>query len=105
MPKPSSLAASKNAAPSSTPSTPSAGDNLVKRIDDVSNVIGTLIPAVSAIGSMVRLVTAALRPTEAQAAQLFDDAIAEFDSKVAGLHAAIDGFEKAKQDAAAKTQG
>jgi hypothetical protein len=84
----------------SAPAQPSAGDSIVARINDVSNVIGTLVPTVGAIGSMVRLLATALRPTDAQAAQVFDDAIAAFDAKVAGLNASIDAFEQAKQQAA-----
>lgn len=99
MPKGTTTAGAQNAT-----AAPSAGDSLVARINDVSNVIGTLVPTVGAIGSMVRLLAGALRPTEAQAAQLFDDAIADFDAKVAGLNASIAGFEQAKQQAADAAQ-
>lgn len=79
----------------------SAGDKLVAKVDSVADVIGTLVPTVSAIGSMVRLIAAAVRPTDAQKAQAFDAAIAEFDQKIVGLNSAVAGFEPAKAKASA----
>lgn len=74
-------------------------DKLVAKVDSVADVIGTLVPTVSAIGSMVRLIAAAVRPTDAQKAQAFDAAIAEFDQKIVGLNSAVAGFEPAKASA------
>jgi len=49
----------------------------------------------------VRLIASAVRPSDAQQAQAFDDAIAEYDAAKAGLDVATDGFEAAKAAAAA----
>lgn len=74
----------------------STGDKIVAGINDVTNVVGTLVPTIGALGSMVRLIAAAVRPTDAQKAEAFDAAIAEYDAARAGLDTAIAGFEAAK---------
>lgn len=74
----------------------STGDKVVAGINDATAVIGTLVPTVAALGSLVRLIATAVRPSEAQKAQEFDAAIAEFDKAKAGLDTAISGFEAAK---------
>lgn len=79
----------------------SAGDKVVAQINDITNVIGTLVPTVGAIGSMVRLIAKAVKPSDAQKAQPFADAIAAFDAQVAKLNESIGAFEQAKQQAAA----
>lgn len=81
--------------------TPSTGDTIVARINDLTNVIGTLVPTVGAIGGIVRLVATVIRPSDAQAAQVFDAAIAGLDAAEARLNASIEGFEAAKAAAAA----
>lgn len=82
----------------------SGGDKLVAQINDITNVIGTLVPTVGAIGNMVRLVVKAVRPSDAQKAQPFQDAIAAFDAQVQKLNDSIAGFEQAKQQAQERQQ-
>jgi hypothetical protein len=79
----------------------SAGDKVVSQINDITNVIGTLVPTIGAIGGMVRLIAKAVKPSDAQKAQPFQDAITAFDAQVAQLNAAVAGFEQAKTQAAA----
>jgi len=79
------------------------GDRIVNDINQVTTVIGTLIPTVGAIGGMIRLIATAVRPTDAQQAQAFDAAIAEFDAAKRGLDTAIGGFDAAKAAAANKS--
>lgn len=76
------------------------GEKIVASIDQATQIIGTLLPIVGTIGSMVRLIATAIRPTDAQKAQIFDDAIAQYDAARAGLDTAIAGFEAAKAAAA-----
>jgi hypothetical protein len=84
----------------------SKGAKVVAGINDATDIISTLVPTVAALGGLVRLIATAVRPTDAQKAQAFDAAIAEFDTAKAGLDAAVDGFEQAKaQAAAAKPAG
>jgi len=80
----------------------SKAEKIVAGINDATEVLGTLVPSIAAIGGMVRLIATVVRPTAAQQAQAFDAAIAEFDAAKAGLDAAIAGFEAAKAAAAAK---
>ncbi len=65
-------------------------------VDQVTDMLGTLVPTIGAIGGIVRLIATAVRPSDAQQAQLFDAAIAEYDAARAGLDTAIGGFEAAK---------
>lgn len=80
----------------------SAGDKIVAGVDEAATVIGTLVPTVAALSSLVRLIATAVRPSEAQKAQQFDSAIAELDAANGQLQTAVAGFEAAKQEAAAK---
>lgn len=91
-------------APAASAQAQSTGDSIVAKINAVSDIVGTLVPTVGAIGSMVRLVATAVRPTDAQQAQLFDDAIADFDKSVEGLNAVVADFDKAKAAALAAKQ-
>lgn len=75
------------------------GDKVVADINQVTQVIGTLVPTIGAIGGMIRLIATAVRPTDAQKAQAFDAAIADYDAAAAGLASAINGFEDAKKAA------
>jgi hypothetical protein len=81
------------------PAKQTTGDKIVSDITQVTDVIGTLVPTVGAIGALVRLVAAAVRPTDAQKAQAFDAAIAEYDAAKGALDLSIDGFEAAKATA------
>ena len=83
----------------------STGDKVVSEIDSVTQVIGSLVPTIGAIGSMVRLIATAFRPSDAQKAQAFDAAIAEFDTAAAGLAEAVAGFEAAKAAASKAASG
>lgn len=84
----------------------SKGAKVVAGINDAADIIGTLVPTVAALGGLVRLIATAVRPTDAQKAQAFDEAIAAFDDAKAGLDTAVSGFEQAKaQAAAAKPAG
>lgn len=83
----------------------SGGDKVVAQIESVSNVIGTLVPAVASIGGLIRLIATAVRPTDAQKAQPFDAAIADLDQKIGGLKDSIAGFEQAKAQAEALKSG
>lgn len=74
--------------------------SIQKSIDGVTSLIGTLVPTIGAIGTMTRLVATAVRPTDAQKAQEFDAAIAEFDMARNQLGDAVKGFEAAKAAAA-----
>jgi hypothetical protein len=74
----------------------STGAKIVGGINDATEVIGTLVPTVAALGSLVRLIATAVRPSEAQKAQEFDAAILAFDKAKEGLDTAISGFEAAK---------
>jgi hypothetical protein len=75
------------------------GGTFVDKVTSVSDLIGTLVPTVGAIGVLVRLIASAVRPSDAQQAQAFDAAIAELDAKIVGLNSAIGGFEAAKAQA------
>lgn len=77
------------------------GDKIVGDINQVTQVIGTLVPTIGAIGGIVRLIATAVRPTDAQKAQAFDQAIAEYDSAAGALAAAVAGFDQAKAQAQA----
>lgn len=81
------------------------GDRLVNGINQVSDVIGTLVPTVGAIGTLVRLIASAVRPTDVQKAQPFDEAIAAYDAAKGGLDTAISGFEQAKTAAEFRATG
>jgi hypothetical protein len=83
----------------------SAAEKVVGNINEVTQAIGTLVPTIGAIGSMVRLIATAVRPTDAQKAQAFDAAIAEFDAASAGLASAVAGFDQAKASVEAKKTG
>lgn len=83
----------------------STGDKIVGDIDQVTKVIGTLVPTVGALGSMIRLIATAVRPTDAQKAQAFDDAIAAYDAAEVDLQAAVSGFDAAKAAAQAPAAG
>lgn len=77
------------------------GKSVTDKINDVTNLVGTLVPAVASIGNMIRLVATAVRPSDAQKAQAFDAAIAELDAKVSALNSSIAEFDNAKAQAAA----
>lgn len=81
-----------------------AGDKIVGGIDEVTKVIGTLVPTVAALGGLIRLIATAVRPSDVQKGQAFDAAIAEYDKAKAGLDTSISGFEAAKA-AAQDVQG
>jgi hypothetical protein len=81
----------------------SSGNKIVNGVNDVANIVGTLFPAVAAIGTMVRLIAMEVRPSDAQKAQSFDAAIAEVDQKISGLNDAIAGFDAAKATAEGNT--
>jgi hypothetical protein len=81
------------------------GDKIVGDINQVTQVIGTLVPTIGAIGGMIRLIATAVRPTDAQKAQAFDDAIASYDSAAAGLATSVAGFDDAKKAAEALKGG
>jgi hypothetical protein len=81
------------------------GDKIVADINQITNIIGTFVPTIGAIGSMVRLIATAVRPTDAQKAQVFDAAIADYDAAKVGLDTAIDGFKQAKAAASVHAQG
>lgn len=85
----------------------SAGDKVVSEINSATEIIGTLVPTIGAIGGMVRLIATAVRPTDAQKAQVFDAAIADYDNAAGELAAAIGGFDAAKKaaEAAGKAGG
>lgn len=85
-----------------TENTQSTGQKIVGTVNDATELIGTLVPTIGAIGGIVRLIATAVRPTDAQKAQAFDDAIAEFDKAKSALDTAVDGFEAAKAEAAKK---
>lgn len=82
--------------------THSVGGTIVADINSATEIIGTLVPTIGAIGAMVRLIATAIRPTDAQQAQTFDAAIADYDAARAGLDAAIAGFAAAKAAAEAR---
>ena len=71
-------------------------DKVVEQVNSITAVIGTLVPAVAGIGAAVRIIASLVRPTDAQKAQVFDDAIAALDGSLVTFNAAIDGFEQAK---------
>ncbi len=75
------------------------GDKIVAGINQATEVIGTLVPTVAALGGLVRLIATAVRPSDAQKAQEFDDAIAAFDNAKSQLDVSVDGFEQAKAQA------
>ncbi len=83
----------------------SKGDKIVAGINEASEVIGTLVPTVAAIGALARLIATAIRPSDAQKAQVFDDAIAKVDASLDKLDTAIGGFEAAKAQAATAALG
>lgn len=78
------------------------GEKFVEGVDHATELIGTLVPTVAAIGGIVRLLATAFRPTDAQKAQEFDAAIAVLDGSLDKLDVAVSGFEAAKAEAAAK---
>ncbi len=77
----------------------STGDRIVGGINEATEVIGTLVPTVAALGGLIRLIATAVRPTDAQKAQEFDAAILAYDKAKEGLDTAITGFEAAKAEA------
>ncbi len=83
----------------------SKGAKIVEGINDATEIVGTLVPAVSALAGIVRLLVTAVRPTDAQKAQAFDEAIAKVDDSLDKLDTAIAGFDAAKAAAAAKDAG
>jgi hypothetical protein len=83
----------------------STGQKIVGTVNDATELIGTLVPTIGAIGGIVRLIATAVRPTDAQKAQAFDDAIAAYDAAKTGLDSAVAGFDQAKAAAEAKKAG
>jgi hypothetical protein len=83
----------------------STGQKIVSGVNDATELIGTLVPTIGAIGGIVRLIATAVRPTDAQKAQAFDDAIAAYDAAKTGLDTAVAGFDQAKAAAEAKKAG
>lgn len=72
------------------------GAKAVQTVEDISNVIGTLVPTVAAIGGAVRLILSAVKPSDAQKAQPYVDASAQLKSALGELASAISGFDAAK---------
>lgn len=77
-------------------------DTAITDIAKVADAIGALVPTVAAIGSMIRLIATAVRPTDAQKAQAFDAAMVDLDKRVDGLNASIAAFDAAKAQANAQ---
>jgi hypothetical protein len=77
----------------------STGQKIIGGVNDATELIGTLVPTIGAIGGIVRLIATAVRPTDAQKAQAFDQAIAEYDIAKGALDTAVEGFEAAKLEA------
>jgi len=74
----------------------------VQTVEDISNIVGALVPTVAAIGGAVRLILSAVKPSDAQKAQPYAEASAALKTTLSGLASAIDGFEAAKTAAAAE---
>lgn len=77
----------------------SGAEKAVATVDHLANVVGTLIPTVAAIGGAVRLLLTAVRPTDAQKAQAYDEASAVLKKAIQDGQAALAGFDEAKKQA------
>lgn len=77
------------------------GNQVVRTVDNVAEILGTLVPTIGAIGGAVRLLLSAARPSDAKKAQAYDAASAELKTALGDLSTAINAFEEAKRQAAA----
>jgi hypothetical protein len=67
---------------------------LQQQVEAVSAAVGSVVPAVAAIGAVVRLIAGLARPSDEQKAQEFDAAIVTLDSALGSFQGDINEFRK-----------
>lgn len=69
-----------------------------KQIESLTNLIGSIIPAVAAGTAIIKLIAKAVRPSDAKKAQEFDAAMAEVKQHQAALGSSLEEFERIKAE-------
>lgn len=77
---------------------PFDADKAQKQIESLTNLVGTLLPAVGAISGIIRLAGKAIRPSDARKAQEFDAAMAEVKQHHAALGGSLAEFDRIKAE-------